>query len=274
MRNKFQSRQISFSFDDNHSRVEVSMGKTMVIAIVSAEIVEPNASRPNDGSIQFHVDLGPMANPVFQVGRDSINNDVSSDIAYYIERMIRGSRAVDTEALCILAGEKVWSVRVDVRAINDDGNLRDCCAIAALCGLIHYKHNELVIGENGELTEIVSREPIPLSIHHYPVSVTFAVGHGSILLDPNSLEEQAAEGFISIAVNQFAEVCGVHKPGGIAMSQKDISDCISIASTKAVDLTSLINEARKQFEDNRAAKKKNIHNRYIGNSVLSVEIAK
>eukprot|EP00388_Colpodella_angusta_P000976 GDKJ01003283.1.p1 GENE.GDKJ01003283.1~~GDKJ01003283.1.p1 ORF type:complete len:300 (+),score=60.31 GDKJ01003283.1:1-900(+) len=270
LRNKMQSREISLKFDDDHSRVEVSLGKTLAVAIVTAEISEPNANRPNEGTIQYHVDLGPMANPNFQLGRDAINNEISNDIGFYIERMIRGSHAVDTEALCITANEKVWNVRVDVRAINDDGNLRDCCALAALCGLIHYKHNELVIDDKGEMTEVVSREPIPLSIHHYPVSVTFAARGDSILLDPSSIEEQAAEGFISIAINQFGEVCGIHKPGGIALSQIKIMDCIATASLRATELTQLINDAKKAFEAHKELQRKNIHDRYHGNEVTSV----
>lgn len=42
-----------------------------------------------------------------------------------MERGLRESRAIDTEALCIVAGEKVWSIRLDLHILDDDGNLID-----------------------------------------------------------------------------------------------------------------------------------------------------
>ena len=45
-----------------------------------------------------------MASPSFEVGRPS---SVATEITRTLERCVKESRAVDTESLCIIAGEKV-----------------------------------------------------------------------------------------------------------------------------------------------------------------------
>jgi exosome complex component RRP45 len=55
-----------------------------------------------------------------------------------LERSIRDSEALDTESLCIIAGEKVWSIICDVKILNYDGNVIDACNLAAVgCPLCH-----------------------------------------------------------------------------------------------------------------------------------------
>ncbi len=61
-----------------------------------------------------------MASPLFKADRPS---DKSIELARVVERGIKESRAIDTEALCIVASQKVWSVRCDMHIIDHDGNL-------------------------------------------------------------------------------------------------------------------------------------------------------
>ena len=52
----------------------------------------------------------------------------SVELGRVVERGLRESRAIDTEALCIVAGEKVWSIRVDLHVLDHGGNLTDACS--------------------------------------------------------------------------------------------------------------------------------------------------
>lgn len=45
-----------------------------------------------------------MASPAFEAGRPSME---AVELARLVERGLKGSGAVDTEALCVLAGRKV-----------------------------------------------------------------------------------------------------------------------------------------------------------------------
>lgn len=57
-----------------------------------------------------------------------------------LERCIKESRCVDTESLCIVSGEKVLAIRVDVHVLNHDGNIIDCASIAAITALAHFRY--------------------------------------------------------------------------------------------------------------------------------------
>lgn len=87
-----------------------------------------------------------------------------------LEKALRRSNAVDREALCIVAGQKVrdlqispphlqsltlaspvaqvWSLRIDVHFLDDEGNMLDCASIAAMTALRHFRKPDVtVVGE-------------------------------------------------------------------------------------------------------------------------------
>lgn len=76
------------------------------MAVVTGEIVEPSPYRPNEGFFHFNVEFSPMASPAFEVGRPSAQG---VEIGRVVERVIKQSRALDVESLCILSGQKVKS---------------------------------------------------------------------------------------------------------------------------------------------------------------------
>lgn len=69
----------------------------------------------------------------------------SIEIARIVERGLKQSRCIDTEALCIIAGEKVWSVRIDIHVLDDFGNLIDACAMGAATALHHFRRPDIQI---------------------------------------------------------------------------------------------------------------------------------
>ena len=81
-----------------------SLSPFRVFACVSCHVIQPRPQRPTEGQLFFNVELSPMASPSFDVGRPS---SLSTEINRTLERCVKESRAVDTESLCIIAGEKV-----------------------------------------------------------------------------------------------------------------------------------------------------------------------
>ena len=45
-----------------------------------------------------------------------------------VENGLREARAIDTEALCIVAGEKEWSIHCEIHVLDDGGNNQGCIA--------------------------------------------------------------------------------------------------------------------------------------------------
>lgn len=71
---------------------------------------------------------------------------------------------------------QVWAVRVDVTILNHEGNLADTAAIATLAALAHFKVPDFTLsGEKLIIHTPEEKTPIPLSIMHYPVCVSFAI---------------------------------------------------------------------------------------------------
>ena len=80
-------------------------------------------------------------------------------ISRIIEKALRRSRAIDTEGLCIVAGEKVWQIRIDLLFLDHDGNLIDCAAIAAITALLHFRRPDVtVLGEDVTIVSPVTLE--------------------------------------------------------------------------------------------------------------------
>ncbi|EDO40802.1 predicted protein, partial [Nematostella vectensis] len=237
----YRKLRIAFSVERGHC--EVQLGKTRVLAQVSCEITKPKTNRQTDGHIYINVELSPMASPAFEAGRMS---ELGVELNRFVERFYIESRAIDTESLCIVAGEKVWSVRVDIQVLDHSGNILDCACISAITALSHFRRPDVsVSGEEVTIHSEADRDPVPLSILHMPICVTFAFfDNGELLLvDPNDKEEAVMDGHMMMALNIHREVCGAVMGGGVSLETDQIIRCSNIAVVKVAEITELIEKA-------------------------------
>ncbi|KAG0167897.1 Exosome complex component RRP45 [Apophysomyces sp. BC1034] len=242
-RGVYDIRSIQLKFGADYGYVEVQLGRTRVAAKVTADVVRPRQDKPTEGMLVFNTEISPMACPTFETGSRSEEEVLISRI---IEKAMRRSRAIDTEGLCIVAGEKVWSIRVDLHFLDHDGNLVDCACIAAITALLHFRRPDVtVVGEEVTIHPVDQRNPVPLSVHHIPICTTFGFfDNGELLVvDPNYLEEQVQEGSMTITMNIHKEICALSKAGGIPLEMDQILRCSQIALVKVNDTTELIQKA-------------------------------
>ncbi len=219
-----------------------------VLARVSAEVTVPYADRPLDGVFNISTELSPMASPAFEINRPTETEVVLSRL---LEKTVRRSGALDTESLCLVAGQKCWSVRVDVHVLSHDGNLIDASCLAVIASLRHFKKPDASI-EGGVLTIYTpaEREPVPLGWLHSPFCVTFSFfgDEGDIsLLDATWAEEQVRVGSCTISLNRHGEICQIAKMGGAPVDAVALLQCTSLALARAKDLSSLVDN--KLIED-------------------------
>jgi len=235
----------------NEGIVELILGQTRVIACVSGEIVKPHSHRPSEGFLSFSVSLSPMAAPNIEANR---SNDRSIELGRIIERSIRDSRAIDVESLCIISAEKVWSIKCDVTIIDDCGNLNDAASIAALIALIEYRRPDVtVIGRNVTVHSIDDRQPVSLSLHHWPISLTFAFfDQGQLMLvDPSLIEESVSDSLMTISLNQHSQICSIHKRGGSPITQELFLHCLNITKNKILEIFDFIEKTIQTRDKNR-----------------------
>ncbi|ETO20644.1 hypothetical protein RFI_16573 [Reticulomyxa filosa] len=161
------ARDVKYTFGLNPGSVEVQLGGTRVFAKVSQMLVQPQIGKSNQGIVVFRTLVPPHL---------KMSKEVVDRITQIIERGFVESKAIDLETLCVLFGEQVWHLRVDISVIQDKGNLVDCANLAALAALKHHRRPDVtVVGSKITVHSISEKLPLPLNIHHLPISVS--LGH-------------------------------------------------------------------------------------------------
>lgn len=182
----------------------VTLGKTKVIAGVKGDISSPFPDTPDEGSISIGVELSPMADPNFESGPPSEN---SIELSRVVDRGIRESKAIDFKSLCVVPGEKVWTMYCDIYIINNDGNLFDACEYAALAAFQDARtpkldaENHIIKGEFNE----------KIKLKFNPILFTFAKIGNKIILDPDLKEEAAADARYSVAITESGDLTAMQK---------------------------------------------------------------
>ncbi|XP_014674716.1 PREDICTED: exosome complex component RRP45-like isoform X2 [Priapulus caudatus] len=200
----------------------------------------------------MNVELSPMACPSFEAGKQS---DYGVEVNRALERLLRDSLCIDLESLCIMSGEKVWQIRVDVHVLNHDGNLIDCSSIAAIAALSHFRRPDVTVsGEEVTIHPLDEKDAVPLSVNHIPLSVTFAFfDQGrTLLVDPTDQEERVMDGKMVVGINKHRELCMLHVSGKMLVLQDQVVRCVNIAAARVGEITDLIKDT---LEKDNAARK-------------------
>ncbi|AIN98442.1 exosome complex exonuclease RRP45-like protein [Leishmania panamensis] len=149
--------------------VQVRCGNTVATATVNCDLVEPSPYRPKHGFFEVHArQLLHERDPLDQ------SKEIKR-ISMYLTRLFTGS-VLETEGLCVIPGRRVWSIDAEVIIMNNDGNVQDVGQWAVMAALQHVRRPELTIrGDDVIVHPPHEREPVPLPLHHIPLSFTFAV---------------------------------------------------------------------------------------------------
>ncbi|KAG5505031.1 hypothetical protein JKF63_04478 [Porcisia hertigi] len=149
--------------------VQVKCGNTVATATVSCDLVEPSPYRPKHGFFEVHArQLLHERDPLDQ------SREIKR-ISMYLTRLLSGS-VLETEGLCVIPGRRVWSIDAEVIIMNNDGNVQDAAQWAVMAALQHVRRPELTIrGDDVIVHPPHERDPVPLPLHHIPLSFTFAV---------------------------------------------------------------------------------------------------
>lgn len=203
--------------------VRVRMGKTEVLAGVKMEVIQPYPDDPDKGTFMTTAELHPMASEQYDIGKPGIE---SIELGRIIDRGIRESGFIEFEKLCIVEGEKVWQIFLDIIAMNDDGNLLDVAGLAALIALGSAKmpvYNK----EENKIEHAFTEEGLPLNKDALSFNMTLHKIAGVIVADVDEEEEAVSEARLSIAVGDFngkARITAMQKGKEGTLSPKDMEN--------------------------------------------------
>ncbi|KAL7664547.1 Uncharacterized protein ABC855_g2692 [[Candida] zeylanoides] len=222
-----EARAPAITLHDEYGHVEVQWGATRLAVRVSADITAPYDDRPFEGLFSISTEISPMASPQFDAARA---NDDEVLVSRLIEKAIRRSNALDLEALCIVAGAKVWSIRADIHFLDFDGALVDSACLGVMVALQHFRKPDIsVAGEDVVVHAMDERQPVALSVLHIPICVSFSFFNPSgveenikgdrndeiSIVDASRQEEALRDGVLVITLNKNRELVQVSKSGGL-----------------------------------------------------------
>jgi len=172
----------------------VRIGKTEVIAGVKMSTGAPYDDSPDAGNFMVTGELTPLSSPRFEAGPPKFP---AIELSRVIDRGLRESGFLDFKKLCIKKGEKVWTVFVDIYTMNDDGNLLDTAALAAIIAMKTARFPEY-----DEETDKISYgkftdKKLPLT-DILPLQVTAHKIGDKIIFDPTREEEDVSETRLTI----------------------------------------------------------------------------
>jgi len=205
----------------------VRIGETEVVAGVKLDVGEPFPDTPDDGILIIGAELLPLSNPEFESGPPSID---SIELARIIDRGIREGNTIDLKKLCIKEGEKVWAIFLDIYPINDNGNLFDAAALAALAALRDTRFPEYDAKKGKVNYEKRTSKGLPLK--KLPIMVTVSKIKNKFIVDPDINEWKSVDARLSVTTTEDGLICAMQKGCEMQLSLDDIEKMIDIATEK------------------------------------------
>lgn len=213
----------------------VKCGDTEVLAGVKMSVEKPFGDTPNEGILMVGAELYPMSNPKYESGPPDA---VAIEVARVIDRGIRESKSLDNQRLCIRAGEKVWTINVDICPLNDDGNLIDVGSMAAVAAILNARFPSF----EGEKVDYKKKTDEKIPITRVPVAVTVLKIGNAIIVDPLETEEQALDARLTVTTIDDGRLCSLQKGGIGTLSIEDVDKMIDLAIKKGEEIRKLIKQ--------------------------------
>ncbi|MFB6181217.1 MAG: exosome complex protein Rrp42 [Candidatus Nanohalobium sp.] len=214
----------------------VEIGDTKVLVGLSIEIEEPYDDRPGKGTIVTNAELAPMAKREYESGPPQ---EEGVELARVVDRGIREAEAIDLEDLCMVEGEKVYTVFIDVHVLNDDGNLIDAASLAAMAAL-KSGYLPAYDEEAGELNRDEKWKDIELQCE--PVTVTGRKIGDTLLWDTTGEEEEALDARLTVSKKKDGNIVAMQKGGTQPYTAEEISETMSKADEKIEKLRNLLED--------------------------------
>ena len=201
-RGRWEAREITLETDclyNAEGSAKVTMGGTIVYAGVKFELRTPWPDRPTQGSLMCGAELRPVAGRKYEPGPPSPQ---SIELSRVVDRGIRESGCIDMESLCIVPGEKVWGVMIDIHVLSDQGNIFDACGLAAIAAL----RTAVVPAERFDVGE-----DHKLQVSSTTIMASFTRAGGRFVYDPSEEEELGGDERIHITLGDEGHLHSLQK---------------------------------------------------------------
>lgn len=232
-RSRWDSRDVTLETDclyNAEGSAKVTIGGTIVYAGVKFELRTPWPDRPAQGSLMCGAELRPVAGRKYEPGPPSPQ---SIELGRVVDRGIRESGCIDMAELCIVPGEKVWGVMIDLHVLSDQGNIFDACGLAAIAAL----RTAIVPAERFDVGEDHT-----LSVNGTPIMASFTRVGGRYVLDASEEEELGGDERIHITLGDKGHLHSLQKGLKGVFTPAEFAEIFEVAQTRCVELRKLVAE--------------------------------
>ena len=175
-------------------------------------------------------ELRPVAGRKYEPGPPSPE---SIELGRVVDRGIRESGCIDMESLCIVPGEKVWGVMIDIHVLSDQGNIFDACGLAAIAAL----RTAVVPAERFDVGENHT-----LQVNGTPIMASFTRVGGRFVLDANEHEELGGDERIHITLGDEGHLHSLQKGLKGVFTPAEFAEIFDVAQKRCVELRKLVAE--------------------------------
>ncbi|KZV16934.1 hypothetical protein F511_23101 [Dorcoceras hygrometricum] len=215
----------------------VTIGATIVIASVKAELGKPHPSHPDKGKVSIFVDCSSTAEPTFE-GRGS--EELTAELSSALQICLLGGKSgagagIDLSSLSIIEGKVCWDLYIDGLVLSSDGNMLDALGAAVKAALSNTAIPKVQVSAEASADE----QPEVDVGRHYIVDATLE-------------EESQMSSAVSVSVNRHGRICGLTKRGGAGLCPSTIMDMISVAkhvSEQLINELDSVIAAAEAFDD-------------------------
>ncbi|MCW4049390.1 MAG: exosome complex protein Rrp42 [Candidatus Bathyarchaeota archaeon] len=212
---------------------EVRLGKSHVIVGVKAGVGHPFDDTPDKGVMMVSSEFTPVAHPTWEPGPP---NEASIELARVVDRGIRAAEVIDMSKMCLISGEKVYLIFVDLYVLNYDGNLIDACSAGAMAALNTAEIPVYKVTKGKvELTDKTKK----LKLGAQPIAITVVKIGNDLIVDPSADEEEVLDGRITITVDEKGTINAIQKRGAVGFTVDEIKKCINIAKEKTAEIRAI-----------------------------------
>lgn len=230
-RGRFERQDVTLEVDclyNAEGSAKVTWGETIVYAGVKFEMRTPWPDRPAEGSLMCGAELRPVAGRKYEPGPPSPE---SIELGRVVDRGIRESGCIDMASLCIVPGEKVWGVMIDIHVLSDRGNIFDAAGLAAIAAL----RTTTVPAERFDVGE-----DHPLPVNGCPIIASFTRVGGRFVYDANEQEEIGGAERIHITLGDEGHLHSLQKGLKGVFSPSEFAEILNEAQTHCSELRELV----------------------------------